>query len=176
METIWKQLLSRAEMFRNVVGADTRIFSPHTVPRLCVTIGRYWYLFKRLMAVSARRFYRFEHIVADSSFKALSKQRERLATPTVVNLSYWTKVQWIALPPPCILTPNERPQGGNDFLVDCLAGFLQLIGQRLLVAWCRHQVPVLYRQFSKDTASKNYSSRSFLRARLFARRSCISRT
>src|SRR5262249_21272077 len=28
-----------------------------------VTIGRYWYLFKRLTAVSAKRFYRFEHIV-----------------------------------------------------------------------------------------------------------------
>jgi hypothetical protein len=31
--------------------ADTRIFSPLTVPGLCVTIGRYWYLFKRLTAV-----------------------------------------------------------------------------------------------------------------------------
>ena len=54
---------------------DKRIFSPLTVPRLCDTIGRYWYLFKRLTAVSAARFYRFEHIDADSSFKALSKQR-----------------------------------------------------------------------------------------------------
>src|SRR5262249_37042080 len=26
----------------------TRIFSPLSVPRLCVTIGHYWYLFKRL--------------------------------------------------------------------------------------------------------------------------------
>ena len=52
---------------------DTRIFSPHTVPRLCVTIGRYWYLFKRLMAVSARRFYRFEHIVTYSSGKVVAK-------------------------------------------------------------------------------------------------------
>jgi hypothetical protein len=31
--------------------ADTTIFSPHAVARLCVTIGRYWYLFKRLTAV-----------------------------------------------------------------------------------------------------------------------------
>ena len=31
--------------------------------KACVTIGRYWYLFKRLMAVSAGRFYRFEQIV-----------------------------------------------------------------------------------------------------------------
>ena len=28
--------------------ADTRIFNPHTVAGLCVTIGRYWYLYKRL--------------------------------------------------------------------------------------------------------------------------------
>ena len=53
--------------------ADTRIFSPLTVPRLCDTIGRYWYLFKRLMAVSAGRFYRFEHIVAYSSGKVVAK-------------------------------------------------------------------------------------------------------
>jgi hypothetical protein len=53
----------------------TRIFSPLAVAGLCVTIGRYWYLFKRLTAVSAGRFYRFEHIVAYSSFKAHSKQR-----------------------------------------------------------------------------------------------------
>jgi hypothetical protein len=52
----------------------TRIFSPLTVARLCVTIGRYWYLFKRLTPLLAGRFYRFEHIVADSSFKAHSKQ------------------------------------------------------------------------------------------------------
>jgi hypothetical protein len=37
-------------------GLDTRIFSPLAVARLCVTIGRYWYLFKRLTAVSAGRF------------------------------------------------------------------------------------------------------------------------
>src|SRR5262249_42073882 len=41
---------------------------------MCVSIGRYWYLFKRLTAVSGGRFYRFEHIVAYSSFKAHSKQ------------------------------------------------------------------------------------------------------
>jgi hypothetical protein len=52
---------------------DTRIFSPHTVARPCVTIGRYWYLFKRLTAVSACRFYRFEHIVAYSSGKVVAK-------------------------------------------------------------------------------------------------------
>src|SRR5262249_18283988 len=42
---------------------------------MCVSIGRYWYLFKRLTAVSAGRFFRFEHIVTYSSFKAHSKQR-----------------------------------------------------------------------------------------------------
>jgi hypothetical protein len=53
--------------------ADTRIFSPLAVAGLCVTIGRYWYLFKRLTAVSAGRFYRFEHIVTYSSGKVVAK-------------------------------------------------------------------------------------------------------
>ena len=53
--------------------ADTRIFSPLPVPGLCVTIGRYWYLFKRLTAVPAGRFYRFEHIVPYSSGKVVAK-------------------------------------------------------------------------------------------------------
>ena len=58
-------------------GADltaaTRIFSPLTVPRLYVTIGRYVYLFKRLAGLSARRSYRFEHIVTDSSGEVVAK-------------------------------------------------------------------------------------------------------
>jgi hypothetical protein len=53
--------------------AGTRIFSPLTVARLWVTIGRYWYLFKRLTAVSTGRFYRFEHIVSYSSGKVVAK-------------------------------------------------------------------------------------------------------
>jgi hypothetical protein len=52
---------------------DTRIFSPHAVAGLCDTIGRYWYLFKRLTAVSAGRFYRFEHIETYSSGKVVAK-------------------------------------------------------------------------------------------------------
>jgi hypothetical protein len=52
---------------------DTRIFSPLAVARLYVTIGRYWYLFKRLTALSARRFYLFEHIVSYSSGKVVAK-------------------------------------------------------------------------------------------------------
>ena len=91
--TTAKRIQPRQIEERNRNSNDTRIFSPHTVPRLCVTIGRYLNLFKRLTPVRRLSIYRFEHIVADSSFKALSKQRERLATPTVVNLSYWTKVQ-----------------------------------------------------------------------------------
>src|SRR5262249_23630140 len=50
------------------------IFSPLAVAGLYVTIGRYWYLFKRLTALQAGRYYRFEHIVSYSSFKAHSKQ------------------------------------------------------------------------------------------------------
>ena len=48
--------------------------SPLAVARLYVTIGRYWYLFKRLTAVSAGRFYRFEQIETHGSFKAHSKR------------------------------------------------------------------------------------------------------
>src|SRR5262245_26516809 len=53
--------------------SDTRIFSPLAVPRLYVTIGHYWYLFKRLTAALTRRFYRFEHIVSYSSGKVVAK-------------------------------------------------------------------------------------------------------
>ena len=53
--------------------ADTRIFSPLAVPGLCDTIGRYWYLFKRLAALPDGRFYGFEHIVTYSSGKVVAK-------------------------------------------------------------------------------------------------------
>jgi hypothetical protein len=65
-----------------------RIFSPLLVARLSVTIGHYWYLFKRLTAVLAGRFYRFEHIVAYSSGKVVAKSvnqsRVNLATKEVL--------------------------------------------------------------------------------------------
>ena len=48
-------------------------FSPLAVAGLCVTIGRYWYLFKRLTAVQAGRIYRFEHIVSYTSGKVVAK-------------------------------------------------------------------------------------------------------
>ena len=51
------------------------LFPSEVWEKACVTIGRYWYLFKRLTAVSAGRFYRFKHLMAYSSFKALSKQQ-----------------------------------------------------------------------------------------------------
>jgi hypothetical protein len=51
----------------------TRIFSPLAVAGLCIAIGRYWYLFKRLMAVFGSPFYRFEHIVTYSSGKVVAK-------------------------------------------------------------------------------------------------------
>ena len=47
--------------------------SPLAVAGPCVTIGRYWYLFKRLTAVSGGRFYRFEHTVTYSSGKVVAK-------------------------------------------------------------------------------------------------------
>jgi hypothetical protein len=65
--------------------ADTRIFSPLTVPRLCVTIGRYWYLFKRLTAVSADRFYRFEHIVTYSSGKVVAKSEQHTSSALLIK-------------------------------------------------------------------------------------------
>src|SRR5262249_30898981 len=61
------QIDRRAQSKRN----DTRIFSPLAVAELCVIIDRYWYLFKRLTAVSAGRFYRSEHIVSYSSGKVV---------------------------------------------------------------------------------------------------------
>jgi len=36
---------------RTRIRPDTRIFSPRAVPRLSVSIGHYWYLFKRLTPV-----------------------------------------------------------------------------------------------------------------------------
>jgi len=57
---------------------DTRIFSPLTVPRLCDTIGRYWYLFKRLTPVWSSSFSRFEHTDTYSSSKVVAKSDEPL--------------------------------------------------------------------------------------------------
>ena len=37
------------------------------------SISRYWYLFKRLTAVSAGRCYRFEHIATNGSGKVVAK-------------------------------------------------------------------------------------------------------
>jgi hypothetical protein len=58
---------------RDPTPPDTRIFSPLAGAGLCVPIGRYMYLFKRLTAVSAGRFYRFEYIVTYSSGKVVAK-------------------------------------------------------------------------------------------------------
>src|SRR5499433_779792 len=67
------RMLSRKPAYCWQAGPDTRIFSPLTVAGLCVTTGHYMYLFKRLTAVSAGRFYRFEHIVTYSSSKVVAK-------------------------------------------------------------------------------------------------------
>jgi hypothetical protein len=52
---------------------DTRIFSPLTVPRLCVTIGHQVNEFKCLKPLFSRSIYRFEHIDANSSGKVVAK-------------------------------------------------------------------------------------------------------
>src|SRR5262249_59395399 len=66
----------------NPMPPDTRIFSPLAVARLCDTIGRYWCLVKRLTAVSAGRFYRFEHIVGYSFGKVVAKSEKPFAPKT----------------------------------------------------------------------------------------------
>ena len=50
-----------------------RILSSLAVSRLCDTIGRYVYLLQRLTPLSARRFYRFAHIVPYSSGEVVGK-------------------------------------------------------------------------------------------------------
>jgi hypothetical protein len=52
---------------------DTRIFSPLTVPRLCVTIGRQVNEFNSFCWLRDESIYRFEHIVANSSGKVVAK-------------------------------------------------------------------------------------------------------
>jgi hypothetical protein len=49
--------------------ADTRIFSPLTVPRLCGTIGHHLNLFKRLTPTCSQSISQLEHIAAYSSGK-----------------------------------------------------------------------------------------------------------
>jgi len=73
VETSWKHETGPA--FANRCS-DTRIFSPLAVPRLYVPIGRYWFLFKRLTAVSAGRSYRFEHIETYSSGQVVAKSAD----------------------------------------------------------------------------------------------------
>src|SRR5215831_9906717 len=73
-ERAYRGLSKRANVARYGIKLPaTRIFSPLTVAGLCVTIGRYWYLFKRLTALSTARFYRFEHIDTYSSGKVVAK-------------------------------------------------------------------------------------------------------
>src|SRR5215510_13460859 len=88
----------------------TRIFSPLAVPRLCVPIGHYWYLFKRLTVLSARRFYRFEHIETYSSGKVVGKVEHWISkscrtdsSPSrdgsvYLNRRYFAAVVWFCLP------------------------------------------------------------------------------
>ncbi len=55
------------------IAPDTRIFSPLRVPGLCVIIGHQVNESKRFTALRAGRFYRFEHIVPNSSGKVVAK-------------------------------------------------------------------------------------------------------
>ena len=60
-------------MARDRIELPTRGFSVLLSHRDYDHHGRYWYLSKRLTAVSAARFYRFEQIVAYSSGKVVAK-------------------------------------------------------------------------------------------------------
>src|SRR5262249_2752799 len=82
-----KQLVNCGCSLQEKKAPATRIFSPLAVPGLCVTIGRYWYLFKRLTAVSAGRFYRFEHIVTYSSGKVVAKSPEPARSVLALTLN-----------------------------------------------------------------------------------------
>src|SRR5215475_1804572 len=82
---------SEVESYQETNRPDTRIFSPLAVARLYVAIGHYWYLFKRLTAVSAGRFYRFEHIAAYSSGKVVAKSEQH--TSSALRLNRW-KIQF----------------------------------------------------------------------------------
>ncbi len=53
--------------------ADTRIFSPLTVPGLCVTIGRQLNESKPLSALRTRSIFRSKHIAANGSGKVVAK-------------------------------------------------------------------------------------------------------
>jgi len=67
----------------------TRIFSSLAGARLYDTIGRYVYLFERLTAVSAGRFYRFKHIVSYSSGKVVGKVEALDVEVIAVERSRW---------------------------------------------------------------------------------------
>jgi hypothetical protein len=66
-------LLPQQVGLQHRITPDTRIFSPQTVPRLCVAIGHQVNESKRLTALPAARFCRFEHIVPNSSGKVVAK-------------------------------------------------------------------------------------------------------
>src|SRR5262249_62374901 len=56
----------RIEGAHNRIQPDTKIIDSLAVPRLCVPIGHYWYLFKRLTAGFVAWYFRFVKIVVYS--------------------------------------------------------------------------------------------------------------
>jgi hypothetical protein len=83
-----------------VVREQHEEFSPLAVAGPCVVISRYWYLFKRLTAVLAGRFYRFEHIVLaklwQSKYSCRAKAKScRLFFP--IGRSAFTERDWLFL-------------------------------------------------------------------------------
>ena len=64
-----------------MVDHDTRIFSPHTVPRACVTIGHQVNEFNSFYWLRYESIYRFEHIVAFRSGKVMAKSADSSQLP-----------------------------------------------------------------------------------------------
>jgi hypothetical protein len=104
-----------------MVAFPTRGFSVLLPQRTMSIIGRYWHLFKHLTAVSAGRFYQFEHIVSYSSFKAhQSKESETLSSTTASSCSKRSRscryAQVDARPHSCYyrLTTTAAPSSSID--------------------------------------------------------------
>src|SRR5215510_7091602 len=113
------RMLSRKPAYCWQAGPDTRIFSPLTVAGLCVPIGRYMYLFKRLTAVSAGRFYRFVHIVTYSSGKVVAKSAKRSLKKICVRILEYQPLRQS----PGLKVPTEpRPKSSSSVTALCGIG------------------------------------------------------
>src|SRR5262249_30364464 len=96
------------------------ILLPYRVwEKACVPIGHYWYLFKRLTAVSSRRFYRFVHIVTYSSGKVVAKSAKRSLKKICVRILEYQPLRQS----PGLKVPTEpRPKSSSSVTALCGIG------------------------------------------------------